>query len=58
MLSLLPGVLPDDDVGAPVPAEAAPTPGTGGREQRVATLDRIHFTVIRPGHTEAFELVP
>ena len=27
-------------------------------EMRVATLDRRHFTVVRPKHTQAFELVP
>lgn len=25
---------------------------------KVATLDRRHFTVVRPGHVESFELVP
>jgi predicted nucleic acid-binding protein len=25
---------------------------------RIATLDRRHFTVVRPAHVEAFELVP
>ena len=24
----------------------------------VATLDRRHFSVVRPGHTEAFQLLP
>jgi uncharacterized protein len=27
-------------------------------EARIATLDRRHFSVIRPSHVEAFELVP
>jgi uncharacterized protein len=27
-------------------------------EARIATLDRRHFTVVRPRHVEAFELVP
>ena len=26
--------------------------------ERIATLDRRHFTVVRPAHVEAFELVP
>lgn len=25
---------------------------------RIATLDRRHFAVVRPAHTEAFELLP
>lgn len=25
---------------------------------QLATLDRRHFTVVRPGHAEAFEIVP
>jgi len=25
---------------------------------RIATLDRAHFTVVRPAHCEAFELAP
>jgi hypothetical protein len=25
---------------------------------RIATLDRRHFTVVRPRHSTAFELVP
>jgi hypothetical protein len=25
---------------------------------RIATLNRRHFTVVRPGHADAFELVP
>jgi len=28
------------------------------RESRVATLDRRHFTMIRPRHIDAFELLP
>ncbi len=28
------------------------------RITRLATLDRRHFTVVRPDHTEALELVP
>lgn len=27
-------------------------------EARVATLDRRHFSVVRPAHAEAFEIVP
>lgn len=27
-------------------------------EGRIATLDRRHFTVVRPSHVEAFELLP
>ncbi|MFL5817767.1 MAG: type II toxin-antitoxin system VapC family toxin [Conexibacter sp.] len=27
-------------------------------EARIATLDHRHFTVVRPSHVEAFELVP
>lgn len=28
------------------------------RSTRIATLDRRHFTVVRPNHTAAFELIP
>ncbi|WP_334142559.1 type II toxin-antitoxin system VapC family toxin [Rhabdothermincola sp.] len=28
------------------------------RATRIATLDRRHFSVVRPAHTSAFELVP
>ena len=28
------------------------------RIAKIATLDRRHFSVVRPTHTEAFELVP
>lgn len=24
----------------------------------IATLDRLHFTVVRPAHCDAFELIP
>jgi hypothetical protein len=27
-------------------------------EEKIATLDRRRFTVVRPAHTEAFELLP
>jgi len=27
-------------------------------EPKIATLDRRHFTVVRPRHVEAFELLP
>jgi predicted nucleic acid-binding protein len=27
-------------------------------EEKIATLDHRHFTVVRPAHTEAFELLP
>lgn len=27
-------------------------------EQEIATLDRRHFTVVRPAHCEAFSLLP
>jgi predicted nucleic acid-binding protein len=26
--------------------------------KRIATLDRRHFSVVRPAHVEAFELLP
>ncbi len=25
---------------------------------KIATLDRRHFSIVRPAHTDAFELVP
>jgi hypothetical protein len=28
------------------------------REQRIATLNRRHFTVVRPAHVDAFTLLP
>lgn len=28
------------------------------RDPRIATLDRRHFTVVRPSHVDAFEIVP
>jgi len=27
-------------------------------QTRVATLDRRHFTIVRPAHCPAFELIP